>query len=175
MNPGEADVLVALMRSVAPRRVVEIGVNEGLSARDLLAHVPSIADYVGIDVLPGYRPGCAVQRHEVPANPGHVVADPRFTLWLRRAGSLDLTAAALGPCDAMFIDGDHSRDAVRADSALARACVRPGGLVVWHDYHDRGTVDVRDVLDAMMLSAPERAIFHVEGTWLAFERVPAAA
>jgi hypothetical protein len=45
--------------------------------------------------------------------------------------------------------------------------VRPGGLVIWHDYHDQDTVEVRDVLHE--LSDKGHHIIHVEGTWLAYE------
>jgi predicted O-methyltransferase YrrM len=74
----------------------------------------------------------------------------------------------LPPADAVFIDGDHGCLAVEHDSALARALVRPGGIIVYHDYHELGTVDVKPVLD--LLHRGGRNIEHVEGTWLAFER-----
>jgi hypothetical protein len=53
---------------------------------------------------------------------------------------------------------------------LARALVRPGGIIVWHDYHDLGNVDVKDVLDELHRAGD--AIYHIENTWLAFERRP---
>jgi len=170
MNKGELEALVALMRSVSPRHVIEFGVNVGRTAKAIMANVDGIERYTGIDVAPGYVPACAVQRNEVPARPGEMVADdPRFELVVRPRGSLDLTAEDLGACDAVFIDGDHGRDAVMHDSMLARALVRPGGIIVWHDFHDLGTVDVKAVLDEM--SEAGDMIMHVEQTWLAFERV----
>jgi predicted O-methyltransferase YrrM len=170
MNKGELETLVALVRSVCPRHVMEFGVNIGRTAKAIMANVAGIECYTGIDVAPGYVPAKAVQRNEVPAHPGELVAaDPRFQLVVRSRGSLDLTAADLAPCDAAFIDGDHGREAVLHDSALARALVRPGGIIVWHDYHDLGTVDVKAVLDDM--SQAGAAIMRVDRTWLAFERV----
>jgi len=170
MNKGELETLVALVRSVCPHHVIEFGVNVGRTAKAIMANVDGVERYTGIDVAPGYVPAKAVQRNEVPAHPGELVAaDPRFQLVIRPRGSLDLTAADLAPCDAAFIDGDHGREAVLHDSALARALVRPGGIIVYHDYHDLGTVDVKDVLDEM--SQAGNPIMHVEQTWLAFERV----
>lgn len=169
MNPGEWEVLAALMRSVSPKRVLEIGVNEGRTAKVLLDNVDGIEAYIGIDVFPGHVPAKAVQRHEVPKQAGHLAAgDPRFTLMLSNEGSQSVPAVCLPEFDAVFIDGDHGAHAVRADSALARSVIRPGGIVIWHDYHDLGTVDVRDVLDAML--GEGRKLSLVEGTWLAFER-----
>lgn len=170
LNPGELEVLIALVRSVNARHVIEFGVNVGRTAKAILANVVTVEDYTGIDVTPDYRPSKAVQRHEVPDRPGELVTcDPRFRLIVTPRGSLDLTADDLQLCDAAFIDGDHGHEAVMHDTALAGALVRSGGIIIWHDYHDLGTVDVKTVLDAYYRAG--HAIVHVAGTWLAFERV----
>jgi predicted O-methyltransferase YrrM len=170
MNPGELEVLVALVRSVEPRHVIEFGVNVGRTAKAILANVVTVEDYTGIDVTPDYVPSKPVQRHEVPARPGELVtSDPRFRLIVTPRGSLDLAPGDLQPCDAAFIDGDHGREAVAHDTALAGAVIRPGGIIIWHDYHDLGTVDVKAVLDSYYRAG--HAITHVAGTWLAFERI----
>jgi predicted O-methyltransferase YrrM len=170
MNKGELETLIALVRSVRPHHVIEFGVNVGRTAKAILANVAGIERYTGIDVMPGYVPAKAVQRNEIPAFPGALVEDdPRFQLVIRPRGSLDLTAADLAPCDAAFIDGDHGREAVMHDTALARALVNPGGIIVYHDYHNLGTVDVKAVLEEM--SQAGAPIVHVEQTWLAYERV----
>ena len=36
--------------------------------------------------------------------------------------------------DLVYIDGDHTRDAVLVDSLLAWHALRPGGILVWDDY-----------------------------------------
>lgn len=161
-------MLLALIASVCPVAMLEIGVNDGLTARAILACVGSLEHYQGVDVPRDYVPACEVQRNEVPLNPGHLVAaDARFELVLRPRGSLDLTAADLRPCDAVFIDGDHGREAVLHDSALALSVLRPGGIVIWHDYNLRPTVDVSAVLHEF--AAEGRTIKHVEDTWIAYE------
>lgn len=170
LNPGELEVLVALVRSVNARSMLEIGVNTGRTARALLDNVVSLQHYQGIDVPPGYDFGCAVQKNEVPTNPGHyALADPRFELILRPRGSFDLSPAELRPADVVFIDGDHSAAAVERDTLLGGALLRPGGLMIWHDYHDLGTVDVRDKLHQFQDEG--LVIQHVEGTWIAMRRV----
>lgn len=169
MNDGELEVLIALVRSVNPRGVLEFGVNEGRTAKAILQNVPGIERYQGVDVLPGYVPAMAVQRREVPVKPGHMAKDDlRFELILRPRGSLDLVSEDVQPADAIFIDGDHGWKGVLNDTALATKLVRPGGIVIWHDYHDQGTVDVRDVLEIM--ARHTGGFSHVEGTWLAFVR-----
>jgi predicted O-methyltransferase YrrM len=169
MNLGEAEILLELVKTVRPKRMLEIGVNEGLTAKYLLAHLPTLVDYIGIDVLPGYVPSCRVQRGEVPRDPGHLVTDVRFLMILRPNGSIGIRPDQIGQVDVAFIDGDHSAKAVRHDSALAKQIVRPGGLIIWHDYHDMGNVDVRDVLHDLADSG--REIVNVKRTWLAYERV----
>jgi predicted O-methyltransferase YrrM len=169
MSAYERQVLVALANSIAAKIVVEIGVQDGWTARRLLADVPSIVNYIGVDVLPGYVPSLAVQRDEVSNRPGCLVeCDPRFFLFLRGRGSLDFSPNDLPRCDLMLIDGDHGRDAVVHDSTLARAAVRSGGLVIWHDYWlGDGICEVRDVLDEM--HAAGCALNRIEDTWFAIE------
>lgn len=173
MNPGEIESLVALVASVEPKRVIEIGVNDGLTAKAILDHVPTISDYLGVDVLPGYRFEKPLQQRELPKNPGYLAAGNRvFRLYIGLHGSRDLAPGHSqiphDGVDVVFIDGDHGRAAVEYDSSLARAIIRPGGIIVWHDYvADRG-VDVHPVLDEQFNAG--RKLFRVENTWLAFER-----
>ncbi len=170
MNPGELAVLAHLVRSVNSRGVMEIGCNSGRTAALLLRECPTIEHYLGVDVLPGYQFANKVQAKEVPPEPGiWASGDDRFTLWLSAQGSRDIHPADMDQFDVVFIDGDHSEAAVRHDTMLARQVTAPGGLIIWHDYHDKETVDVRRVLDAQY--AEGRKIQHVAGTWLAFERV----
>lgn len=175
MNAGELEVLVALARQVRAETVIEFGCNEGRTAKALLLNVPSIARYVGVDVPPGTALRLAVQRREVPARAGHLAADdPRFTLALRPNGTRDLSPEELPRADLVFIDGDHSWQGVLHDTMLATALVRAGGVIVWHDYHNQGTVEVRDVLELLDGLAARagfgRRIMHVDGTWLAYAK-----
>jgi predicted O-methyltransferase YrrM len=170
MGNGELEVLIALVASVEPKAVLEIGVNAGRTAKAILANVPGIEKYMGIDVPPGYVTAREVQRKEVPEKPGHLASgDERFELLLRPRGSMDLSKKAFpGLFDAVFIDGDHGFEVVLHDTLLARQIVRPGGIIIWHDYHGQDTVDVRKVLERFHANGSD--IRHVEGTWLAFER-----
>lgn len=170
MHEGELDVLIHLINSVKARCVVEFGTNTGRTAAAILRNVPTVEKYVGVDVPRGYVTAKQVQRNEVPKRPGALALnDKRFSLELRDRGSLDLSPADLPKCDAVFIDGDHGREAVLNDYALAKAIVRPGGIIVFHDDNGLRTVDVSDVLDDLCASGAD--IQHVAGTWLAFELV----
>ena len=197
MNTGEREVIIALMKGVKARRVLEIGCHTGGTALGILRNVRTIDTYVGIDVPSGYVTEKTVQRGEIPVQAGqHVLGDERFRLMVRPRGSFDVSARELlcvdvigdesqvgldrpsaavtndaleGLFDAVFIDGDHGRTGVENDTRLAREIVRPGGVIIWHDYHNLCTVDVREVLDEMHASGAP--ITHVAGTWVAYEYV----
>lgn len=170
INEGELETLLALIGTAQRHDVmIEFGVNEGRTARVILDHY-NFKQYVGVDVLPDYQTLLPVQRSEVPSHPGrHVLGAPNFELIVRARGSFDLTPSDLPAADVVFIDGDHSWAGVLNDTALARRLVRPGGIIIWHDYHDLGNVDVSQVLDEFHKAGDD--IVHVDGTWLAFQSV----
>jgi len=74
-----------------------------------------------------------------------------------------------GQCDLVFVDGSHARSYVESDSRKALRLVRPGGLVLWHDY--RGP-KVPGVYDALNQLAREMPLVHVAGTSFVAYRAP---
>jgi predicted O-methyltransferase YrrM len=166
LGTKETDIVVDLIASVSPRTVFEFGTNLGKTARAVLDALPGVELYVGIDVPRQHVPHLACQLSEVPMAPGHYAAgDKRYQLLL--ADSTTLTAADLEPVDAVFIDGDHSARAVTHDSHLARALLRPGGIIIWHDYNN-SAVEVNGVLDNLVEQG--WPLTAVRDTWLAFMR-----
>lgn len=64
---------------------------------------------------------------------------------IQKATSEDFAASFDGePFDVVFIDGDHTYEAVRKDQQIALKFLKPGGLIAFHDYrkvpreHDGG-------------------------------------
>jgi len=169
LAPGEMEVIAALVRSVAAATMVEFGCRSGRTAKVLLHNVESLSRYIGVDVPKSYQPALAHQRNEMVSIPGYLAArEPCFELMIRDHGTLDLGPQDFGSVDAVFIDGDHSERVVSYDSDLARIIVRPGGVIIWHDYRNGG-VEVTQVLDR--LSERGWPIQAVTNTWLAFMRV----
>jgi len=166
--PGDRRVLLALAQSMRPRTVVEIGVQAGCTARALLANVPCITHYLGIDVDPAAVTLDAMprkQRREIPELAGSLVrSDPIFELLLTPS-SLNLTAADLPDADFVYIDGSHAERDVQHDTDLAHAIARPGAVIAWHDYPQQS--GVRAVVDRINARGGE-SIPHVRGTWVAF-------
>jgi hypothetical protein len=76
-----------------------------------------------------------------------------------------------GACDLIFVDGSHAYSYVKADSAKALAMIKPGGIVVWHDY--RGPRRQKGVWRALNELARTLPLRHVGGTSLVVYRAPA--
>jgi len=75
----------------------------------------------------------------------------------------------LGTCDLVFIDGDHSYDGVRSDTANAFRLLRDErSVIVWHDYMRTSEEDVLwGVVAGLLDGAPEHArrnLYHVSNT-----------
>jgi predicted O-methyltransferase YrrM len=82
----------------------------------------------------------------------------------------------IGKIDIVFIDGAHHYAAVRSDTENAMKMLRPGGMIIWHDFGNFG--DYYDVTRAVREFFPPREILQIEDTQLAVhwpERAKAAA
>ncbi len=73
-----------------------------------------------------------------------------------------------GSCDLVFVDGAHSMEYVESDTKAAFRLVRPGGIVVWHDYNNGFFwPDVHRYLNRF---ARDRAVHRIRGTMFAVAR-----
>jgi predicted O-methyltransferase YrrM len=171
MEKADTEAILALLHEIKPKRIVEFGINYGYTAREILARVPGIEEYIGIDIVPGAKLPPRYQWPEVPLFPGREVkGDKRVKVLVRPRGSRDVQPADIGQVDAAIIDGDHSVDGVLHDTVLAADCLRPGGLIIWHDYSETTNTDVPEVLHRFADNGSP--IFWAEGTAVAFERLP---
>lgn len=71
--------------------------------------------------------------------------------------------------DLVFIDADHSYSSVMSDSKRAFEMVRPGGLVIWHDY-----LTIDDVTRAIVELSKTKDLKSIRGTSLAMWQAPCA-
>ena len=75
-----------------------------------------------------------------------------------------------GRCDVVFVDGSHAYSYVVSDSVKALELVRPGGLVLWHDYAGPGhSPGVYRALNELATRLP---LVRIKGTALAAYRKP---
>ncbi len=66
-------------------------------------------------------------------------------------------------CDLIFIDGSHALSYIESDTKKAMKMLKPGGLILWHDYDGvyRNNKDVYKYLNDLSQKTP---LHHVKGT-----------
>ncbi len=128
-RPAEFERLLALYRERRPRRVLEVGTYYGGTLKQWLRRARKGAHVVSIDSY-AYRRADNRAKYadwtpkgvKLTALAGHS-QDP----------AVIAQARALGPYDWIFIDADHTYDAVKADWLRYGAMAATGGVIIFHD------------------------------------------
>jgi predicted O-methyltransferase YrrM len=138
----ELTILTLLVRHFQPKRIVEIGTSEGRTTLNLALNAPPDAEIITFDLPPeltgehrkhsgpNYRqmdieePGVLFRDHPVASKIKLILADSTKFDWTPYERSVDF----------VFIDGAHDYESVRKDTENALKIIRPGGVIVWHDY-----------------------------------------
>jgi predicted O-methyltransferase YrrM len=126
----EAEAALLVRAATGARRVVEIGVAEGGSA----ARVRQVMDPAGRLTLidPYFRGKLGVSFSRVTARRLVGKVGGAEVEWIRQRSD-DAAASWRGDIDFLFIDGDHAREAVRADWDLWSPHVTERGAIALHD------------------------------------------
>jgi predicted O-methyltransferase YrrM len=75
--------------------------------------------------------------------------------------------------DVIFVDGSHALSYIYNDTEKALRMVKPGGVILWHDYAGpHRSPDVHRALNEM--AARLNNLRHIKGTTLVFHRAPVA-
>lgn len=69
-------------------------------------------------------------------------------------------------CDLIFIDGSHALSYIKSDTEKALRMVRPGGVILWHDYRGKHVRPTRDVYRYLNELHRTMALTHIRGTSL---------
>lgn len=134
-----------LMRLAAGKAVLEVGSYCGRSTVCLARTAGTVS---AVDTFDGR--GTALEGDTYPT----------FLANLERYGVADKVAVYRGTSgkvlppmppvfDLAFIDGSHDFKSVLRDAALAADCLRPGGLLAFHDYDNAADPGVRAAVDAL--------------------------
>jgi predicted O-methyltransferase YrrM len=75
-----------------------------------------------------------------------------------------------GQCDLIFVDGSHAYSYVVSDSEKALRMIKPGGLVLWHDYF--GGPWATGSYRALNELSKRIPLVHIAGTTLVAHRAP---
>ena len=133
-SQAERDCLVR--HAAGKRRLVEIGVWHGVTTARLRAVMASDAVLYAVDPFPAGRLGVSLQRAIARHEVGHVRNGA--VEWVRLTGAeagRRHAAASHAPVDFVFIDGDHTYQAVRDDWEAWSPLVESGGFISLHDSH----------------------------------------
>ena len=154
-----ADVvmLMKIALCLRPRRALEVGSYRGYTTKLLAAHTPVDARIVAVDRDP--RHGGAYQSSPLAAKIERRVGDVNEEMF---------ASNSRGHYDLIFLDADHTYEAVRRDSQILLPLLAPEGIFVWHDYANWGRFSrmngVPEFLHELSESLPLAA---VDGSWLA--------
>ncbi len=136
----ELATLCGLVRHLDAHRVLEIGTFDGGTTLNLAENLPDDGVVTTVDLPPDWR---ARDSNHDPGNvpePSMVGHKFRATTVAKRIRQVFGDSTRLdwrelgGPFDVIFIDGCHEYESVRQDTANALRVVRPGGVILWHDY-----------------------------------------
>lgn len=176
---GEVNVLAALVSHLKCERILEIGTFDGGTTLNLAANLPEGGEVVTVD-LPEETGEMSLDASGFHDNRskketvGRQFRDRPEAASIRQVfgDSAQVQPEDLGePFDLVFIDGCHDRVYVESDSVLAEKVVRPGGVIVWHDY--AMIRDVTEVLDAHEQEHPG-TLHAVAGTRLVVRKMSEA-
>lgn len=172
----ELVIISALTRRTDPQRSFEIGTFDGRTTLNMALNQRAGSEVITLD-LPAAQleraaqplddgdrtyilkaaSGARFQQRTTPARIVQVYGDSATFDFSRYAGAVDL----------MFVDGSHSYDYARSDSRVALSLVRPGGLILWHDYDTPYWPGVTRALNELCAQKRECAgLMHIAGTSL---------
>lgn len=171
-NALDTHVILALLSSTRPcKRILEIGTAAGHMTANFTewTDADATAFTLGItaDLHASAAPG---QRYEDPPREALGRMSNHFgkahKVFFITADSMTYDFGRLAPLDFVFVDGAHDLPHVVSDSRKAYDVLRPGGMLVWHDFTSPAEwVEVRPALELLHFREP---IDHVQGTAVAF-------
>ena len=179
---SELAVLALAARDTpAGSEIIEIGTFDGRTALNLAINAPS-----GVSIATLYLPADQPSALAIEASERRYVDKPAPGARLRNCrghwrGYADRVVQLRGDsatfdwspyygrAGLVFVDGSHAYDYARKDSGTAMRLVKPGGIVLWHDYGVwPGVTRALEELEA----ARRLGLVNIRGSSLVFWRAP---
>jgi predicted O-methyltransferase YrrM len=142
VNPGDRRALYHLIAHFKPRRVLEIGTHVGASTLHISSAIRRFVDggaLTTVDILDVNGPKGAWKSLGLPCPPSG---------YLSRLGLDAIVSFVTGPAlnelrgepryDFIFLDGDHSPEAVYREISAGLKILNPNGLILLHDFYPGG-------------------------------------
>jgi predicted O-methyltransferase YrrM len=174
VSTEELLILCHLTRLFAPQRIFEFGTFDGRTTLHLALNCPDDGAVYTMDVVDGAFDFGPDAKYMEEINVGQYFKETAVNSKITRI-TADSTAFDFSPyaksMDLIFVDAGHSYDVVMHDSRRAFEMVRPGGVIIWHDY-----LMIDDVTRALRDIAKDKPLYQIAGTTLSLwsERIPAS-
>ena len=149
----ELYALNSLVKAFKPRTIFEIGTLHGRTTVNLLDNAENLETLFTLDIMEEL-PANLFARHHQSYKVKRIVCDSR---------QVDITPYK-SKVDLIFIDADHTYEAVVSDSRKAVEMLRSTGLLVWHDYTVVG--DTKGACHEFMRMHAGRQFVHIVDTTL---------
>ncbi|HOO82680.1 MAG TPA: class I SAM-dependent methyltransferase [Alphaproteobacteria bacterium] len=171
INPGDRRALYYLISALKPQNVLEVGTHIGASsvyiAKAMSRYAQEEASLTTVDILDVNDPqtgawaGLGMER----SPQGNLEALDCGELCNFVVNSAQDYMAALADDDGkrfdfIFLDGDHTAKGVYHEMALALKILKPGGVILLHDYYPDGQALFRD---GNIIYGPFKALESVRG------------
>ena len=180
-SDAEAWVLSALAKNA--HDIFEFGTCTGKTTYLLARNSPADAKVTTITLTPDQAASYQGSAGDSRRNARHALRESTLTHFLYSGTQVEPKVAQLygdskafdetpyvGQCDLIFVDGSHALSYVLSDSEKALRMVRPGGLILWHDYVGPEEEGVFRGVNELAATLP---LVHVQGTSFVAYRKPA--
>ncbi|MFQ5660476.1 MAG: class I SAM-dependent methyltransferase [Gammaproteobacteria bacterium] len=169
----ESWILCNLSKSA--QRIFEFGTATGKTSFLLAANSPPECEVITVTLGPGQHGDYQHDHGDIRSDSDVAISESRFTRFVYTGTQQEAKIQQLfsdskqlrleqyqGQVDLVFIDGSHARSYVENDTRLAMRLLRPGGVIVWHDY--RGAETVPGVFETLNSMANKIKLTHLAGT-----------
>ena len=178
ITPSELMIIAAFVKQLQPMRCFEIGTFDGRTTENMAANQPDAGKCFTLDLPPEGAdktslPLASGDKTYInkPVSGVRISAQTRsgkITQLYGDSGTFDFTPY-YGQVDLMFVDGSHSYEYVLSDTEAAYKMVKPGGLILWHDYDSRWWPGVTRALNQLQSQDPRfKELRNIDNTAICF-------
>lgn len=144
VNPGDRLALYTITGWLKPHRVLEVGTHVGGSTAYISRALKRFVDgpeMTTVDIVDVNAPEGAWSKVNVkrPIDTLEALSTSDIVTFVNSPSFDFLRAAPPRSFDMIFLDGDHSLQAVYMEMAASLPLLREGGLIVLHDYYPGAT------------------------------------
>lgn len=168
-------VIAQIMAAAKPQACFEIGTFDGRTTLNLAANSAEGGRVYTLDLPPQdlNRTGLKIahgdenfiKKDRSGARFAGTAYEPQITQLYGDSATFDFSPYE-GKMDVVFVDGAHSYDYVKNDTAVALRLLKPGGgIILWHDYGSRYWKDLTRAINELHQERPEFAnMRHIKDT-----------